>query len=206
MIKKFIDKGKNIAIKRVSASDSEDSIIKDATQKINTEFSGFDKISSEQFFTFSASGKAQIAKITPFNEFNLDWLIILVIPEIEFMQAVEQTRNTTIILGIGTFAFSILLGLLVTRWLINPILKLNEAAKQIEDDSIPFEPEKIAPITQRSDELGELAGMFNDMAHEIFAREQSLKDRVQQMRQETDQAKKAALASGLSGNVDINTL
>ena len=122
------------------------------------------------------------------------------------MQAVEQTRNTTITLGIGTFAFSVLLGLLVTHWLINPILKLNEAAKQIEDDSIPFEPEKIAPITQRSDELGELAGMFNDMAHEIFAREQSLKDRVQQMRQETDQAKKAALASGLSGNVDINTL
>ena len=202
----FIDKGKNTTIQRVSASDSEDLIIKGATQKINTEFSGFGNISNDEFFTFSALGETQIAKITPFNEFNLDWLIILVIPEIEFMQAVEQTRNTTIILGIGTFAFSILLGLLVTRWLINPILKLNEAAKQIEDDSIPFEPEKIAPITQRSDELGELAGMFNDMAHEIFAREQSLKDRVQQMRQETDQAKKAALASGLSGNVDINTL
>ncbi len=204
----FIDKGKKQGIERVVASNSEDGLIKAAAQKVSKEWQGFSNLNQQMLFKFtSKDGEQQIAEIKPFNDkYGLDWLVVLVVPEKEFTQAVDQTTNTTIILGIGTFAFSALLGLLVTNWLVKPILLLNNAAKQIEDDSIPFEPEKIESITQRSDEIGEFAGMFKEMALQIFAREKSLKDRVQQMRQETDQAKKAALASGLSGNVDVNTL
>ncbi|MEL7246701.1 MAG: histidine kinase, partial [Cyanobacteria bacterium J06573_2] len=57
-----------------------------------------------------------------------------------------------------------------------------------------------------SDEIGEFAAVFKEMSQEIFAREQSLKGKVEELRQETDQAKKVALASQLSGNVDVNTL
>ncbi|MEO0844702.1 MAG: histidine kinase, partial [Cyanobacteria bacterium J06643_5] len=73
-------------------------------------------------------------------------------------------------------------------------------------DSIISEPEKLESIAQRSDEIGEFAAVFKEMSQEIFAREQSLKGKVEELRQETDQAKKAALASQLSGNVDVNTL
>ncbi len=200
----FMRKGNDI--KRVTASDSRDLLIRDAAKKVRKKYSNWENIEPEQLLDFSYKGETQIVKITPFDEYNLNWFVVLVVAEKEFMQSVQQTINTTIILGIGIFIFSILLVLLVTNWLIKPILRLNNAAKQIEDDSIPFEPEKIEPIAQRSDEIGELAGMFKEMALQIFAREQSLNSKVEELRQESDQAKKAALASQLSGNVDVHTL
>ena len=139
--------------------------------------------------------KSKLAKITPFeDDYGLDWLVIVVVPEKEFTQGVDNTTRVTIVLAIATFFFCLLLGLAVTTWLIKPILRLNNAAKQIEDEEIPFEPEKIENIAKRPDEIGQLAGMFREMAEHIYAREQNLKDRVKQLHKETDKAKKSSIS------------
>jgi len=54
-----------------------------------------------------------------------------------------------------------------------------------------FQPESLNEVAQRSDELGQLALVFQEMARQVYAREQQLKQQVQQLRIEIDQVRKA---------------
>jgi CheY-like chemotaxis protein len=54
-----------------------------------------------------------------------------------------------------------------------------------------FDPETLTRVATRRDELGRLARVFQQMAREVYAREQRLKQEVQQLRIEIDEAKTA---------------
>ncbi|TMC35385.1 MAG: response regulator [Chloroflexi bacterium] len=54
-----------------------------------------------------------------------------------------------------------------------------------------FESESLDEVAWRSDELGQLALVFQEMARQVYAREQQLQRQVQQLRIEIDHAKKA---------------
>ena len=54
-----------------------------------------------------------------------------------------------------------------------------------------FQPESLNEVAQRSDELGQLALVFQEMARQVYAREQQLKQQVQQLRIEIDQERRA---------------
>jgi CheY-like chemotaxis protein len=54
-----------------------------------------------------------------------------------------------------------------------------------------FDPETLARVATRRDELGQLARVFQRMAREVLAREQRLKQEVQQLRIEIDEARTA---------------
>jgi two-component system, cell cycle response regulator len=55
-----------------------------------------------------------------------------------------------------------------------------------------FQPESLDEVARRNDELGQLALVFQEMARQVYAREQQLKHQVQQLRIEIDQARKAS--------------
>jgi two-component system, cell cycle response regulator len=54
-----------------------------------------------------------------------------------------------------------------------------------------FQPESLDTVAKRPDELGQLALVFQEMAHQVYAREQQLQRQVQQLRVEIDQTRKA---------------
>src|SRR6059058_5972601 len=54
-----------------------------------------------------------------------------------------------------------------------------------------FELECLDGVARRPDELGQLAQVFQDMARQVYAREQQLKQQVQQLRIEIDQTRRA---------------
>jgi CheY-like chemotaxis protein len=54
-----------------------------------------------------------------------------------------------------------------------------------------FDPETLARVATRRDELGRLARVFQRMAREVYVREQRLKEEVQQLRIEIDEARTA---------------
>jgi two-component system cell cycle response regulator len=55
-----------------------------------------------------------------------------------------------------------------------------------------FESESLDEVARRSDELGQLAQVFQEMARQVYAREQQLQRQVQQLRIEIDHARKAS--------------
>ncbi|MEH1782785.1 MAG: cyclic nucleotide-binding domain-containing protein [Nostoc sp.] len=198
----FDDQGKQIEAKNFF----QEPLIKATAEYVNKEYNGFSKIEKEEQFKFSSRRtEPDWVQITPFQDkYGLSWLVVVVVPEKEFMGGFQRTRDVTIIVGLGVLAFSLLMGLVVTRWLTKPILEMNDAAKQIA--SSEFDLNSLTPLAKRSDEIGQLARVFQEMADIIYSREKSLKDRVQQLLSETDKAKKTALLKQMTGNVDFQEL
>jgi CheY-like chemotaxis protein len=67
--------------------------------------------------------------------------------------------------------------------------RVTAAAAAIKANTI--QPESLDGVVRRSDELGQLALVFQEMARQVYAREQHLQRQVQQLRIEIDQARKA---------------
>jgi len=67
--------------------------------------------------------------------------------------------------------------------------QVTAAAAAIKNNT--FQTESLDEVASRSDELGQLAQVFQEMALQVYAREQRLQQQVQQLRIEIDQARKA---------------
>lgn len=72
---------------------------------------------------------------------------------------------------------------------LRQVAHLTDAAAAVEAGT--FDPCCLADVIQRNDELGQLARVFENMAREVYAREQRLKQQLQDLRIEVDEAKKA---------------
>jgi len=67
--------------------------------------------------------------------------------------------------------------------------QVTAAAAAIKNNT--FQTESLDEVASRSDELGQLAQVFQEMALQVYAREQRLQQQVQQLRIEIDQTRKA---------------
>jgi PAS domain S-box-containing protein len=95
---------------------------------------------------------------------GLDWLIVAVIPEADFMQQIHQNTYSTVVLCLVALIGAIVFCILTARWITQPILGLNQSAKALARG----EWHQIAKVNvERSDELGELAKSFNIMTHQL---------------------------------------
>jgi CheY-like chemotaxis protein len=72
---------------------------------------------------------------------------------------------------------------------LRDVARVTGAAGAVEAGS--FAAEDLDPVSARTDALGQLARVFQRMAHEVYAREQRLKQQVQQLRIELDEARQA---------------
>ena len=69
------------------------------------------------------------------------------------------------------------------------VARVTAAATSVEAGE--FEPESLASVARRTDGLGQLARVFQRMAREVYAREQRLRQQVQELRIELSQARQA---------------
>src|SRR3989440_7572164 len=67
--------------------------------------------------------------------------------------------------------------------------RVTAAAAAIKTNT--FQPESLDEVARRSDELGQLALVFQEMARQVYAREQQLQQQVHQLRIEIDQERSA---------------
>ncbi|MEM7127845.1 MAG: cyclic nucleotide-binding domain-containing protein [Chloroflexota bacterium] len=72
---------------------------------------------------------------------------------------------------------------------IQQVARLTATAAAVESGD--YAPERIESVASRSDELGQLARVFQGMIREVAAREQRLEDQVQELRIEVDKARQA---------------
>lgn len=98
------------------------------------------------------------------DDYGLDWLIVNVVPESDFMAQIYANNRTTIILCIITLIIATGLGIITARWITQPLLKLNKTAQKMAQG----EWEK-SFVIQRHDEVGELANSFAQMATQLQA-------------------------------------
>ncbi|MBD2016572.1 PAS domain-containing protein [Microcoleus sp. FACHB-53] len=157
--------------KRLQASKSRNSLTRRTTRYLTQRFGDLSEINSSQQLTFKIENRRQFLRVTPLREGNNeltdaallpDWLMVVVVPETDFQERIDQNTRSTIMLCLGALVLATLLGCLTYQWITQPILRLAAAATALTRG----EWNQTVPI-ERCDELGVLARAFYHMAQQL---------------------------------------
>lgn len=165
---------KDFGAERIKATDSSNPLTQ-ATAKFLTENS-ISQTHTAQQLEFKLQDKRHFLQVLPFSDDKgLDWSIIVVIPESDFMAEIDANNRTTILLCIAALIISTVIGILTARWVTKPILHLNETAKDIAKGNWHQSGE-----IDRTDEVGQLAKSFNSMAQQLQESFETLEQKVEE--------------------------
>ena len=193
----------NARAQRLNALNSRDPLIKATAQYLQERIGNFRKIKESLQLDFMLKGERQFVQITPWrDDFGLDWLVIVVVPESDFMAQINANTRTTILLCLGALGLATVLGIFTSRWITQPILGLSEAASAIARGNLD---QKIS--VKGIEELGVLAQAFNQMAGQLRSSftalektNEELEQRVEERTAELKSAKVEAEAAKVAAD------
>jgi signal transduction histidine kinase len=173
---------------RLKAIHSPEPLIQSTARHLRKRFSTLRSIQSTQQIDYTIAGKRQFVRITPWRDaFGLDWLIVAVVPESDFMEQINANTYTTILLCLLALAIATFLGLMTARWIAQPLHQLAQASQAIAQGNLG------QPIDIRgSREVEVLSQSFNQMATQLKASFDELENRVQERTAELAAAKESA--------------
>ncbi|MDJ0553419.1 MAG: adenylate/guanylate cyclase domain-containing protein [Microcoleaceae cyanobacterium MO_207.B10] len=192
----------NNQVERIKAEKVASPLISNTANYLKQYFGNFDKINSSQYLEFQLNGKRQFLQVVPFSEGeNLDWLIVVVIPEADFMEKINVNTRTTIKLCFISLFVATIVGIFTSRWISQPVMRLSAASREIARGKLDQQVE-----IQLVDELEVLAESFNLMAQQLqqsFAKlektnaelEQRVEERTAALRQSEEKFSLAFQAS-----------
>ncbi|MBF2018617.1 MAG: response regulator [Hydrococcus sp. C42_A2020_068] len=149
--------------KRIKATESSDVLTRLTTQYLLKHFGGLTRINNKQQLDFEIDGERQFLQVVPMkNDLGLDWLIVIAVPEADFMDRIDANTRTTIFLCLGAFGLATVLGFFTSRWLAQPILQLERASVAIASGDL-----NQTVAASGTKELKVLARSFNQMAQQL---------------------------------------
>jgi signal transduction histidine kinase/DNA-binding response OmpR family regulator len=122
--------------------------------KINNLFLDKIKIKNQRYFLLTKPLK---------DQYGLDWLLIITVPESDFLAEIQANYVRTIFLTIMAVIIAIILGILIANYIAKPILELNQASQDIAQGNW----QKQIQVNQIQ-ELSTLAQSFNFMSQQLL--------------------------------------
>jgi diguanylate cyclase (GGDEF)-like protein/PAS domain S-box-containing protein len=180
--------------KRLKANESSDRVTRLTTQYLQQNFSNFNNISPSQQLEFEIDGKRQYIQTMPFTDgYGLDWVIVVVVPEADFIEQIEANTRITVLLCFAALILATVIGLKTSHCITQPILSLSEASKEIAngklDQTVTVEGIK---------ELRALAQAHNQMATQLQESFAELLEANRQLEVEMTERKQAESSLRLS--------
>ncbi|MEB3292876.1 MAG: ATP-binding protein [Synechococcales bacterium] len=172
---------------RLRGTESQDPLVRGAAAHLQQQFGNLQQIQADQKLELTLDGKRHYLSIMPWRDpLGLSWLIVVAVPESDFTAQIEANTRQTILLCLLALAGAAVLGLYTSRWIIQPIQQLSQAATAIANGH--FE-QRVQGSTVR--EFGVLSEAFNQMAQQLQqsfdsleASHDELEERVEQQTEE----------------------
>ncbi|WP_390625396.1 MULTISPECIES: ATP-binding protein [Nostoc] len=150
-------------IRRVKATDSPDPSVQSIAKQIQQTFNGFESITESKKLQLNWQGEPIFVNVTPWrDQYGLDWLVVVSVPEHVFMAQINANSRTTILLCLGALAVATCMGYLTSRWITQPILQMNRASQAMASGNL----DQTLDI-KNIQELNVLAHSFNHMAGQL---------------------------------------
>jgi signal transduction histidine kinase/FixJ family two-component response regulator len=180
---------------RLNTLNSRDRLIQSTAQYLQTKFGSLKQIQQSQQLEYMLAGNCQFVQVTPWHDkYGLDWLVVVVVPESDFMAQINANTHTTILLCLGALVTATAIGIYTSRLITKPILKLSRASQAIASGDLDR-----TVAVKGIQELDILAKSFNQMAGQLrqsFSAlektNQELEQRVSERTTELQAAKEAA--------------
>jgi two-component system sensor histidine kinase ChiS len=148
---------------RLLAVESQDPLVRATAQHLQQEFGSFARLNQAKLEFATADGQQQFLQVMPFQDpRGIDWLVVVVIPEADFMEQIHANTRLTLLLCAVALGTAIAFGIATAHWITKPIMQLSRASAALAKGDWD------RPVTsQRSGELGILSRAFNDMREEL---------------------------------------
>lgn len=154
---------KNDKVEQIQAAEVNNGLIRETAIYLKQYFGDFNQVKTNQPLNFWLNGQRQLLQVVPFtDDDNLNWLIVVVVPEAEFMGQIDANARTTIWLCLAALAIATLIGIQTSRWVARPILQLSNTAVALSqgewNHTIP---------DAHANEVRVLAQSFGQMARQL---------------------------------------
>jgi signal transduction histidine kinase len=148
---------------RLQAQESQNPIVRETSQFLQRKFGNLRQVKQWSTNSFQIQGTRQFLHVMPWkDDWGLDWLVVVVIPESDFTAQIQKNTEKTIQLTALALLVSIALGLYTSRWIIKPILNLKNAAQGLAAGDLSQ-----TVSSSGISELGDLTQAFNYMAAQL---------------------------------------
>jgi PAS domain S-box-containing protein len=176
-------------IKRLNAYSSSEPLIAYAAMYLKEQFTDPAKIILPYQSTFSIKGERHFVRVTSYHDArNMDWRIVMVVPESDFMAQINLNNRNTLGLIMVSLLLSIIVAALLARRITDPLSHLSRSAKALAQGDYD---QKLA--VHSDDEVGELTDAFNTMAFKLKENLASLSESEERFRALVEQAPEAIL-------------
>ena len=183
--------------KRLQGSDSKDPLIEATAKHLTERFNNLSNIKDNQSLEFQLNDQRHFVQVAPWrDEWGLDWLVVVAVPEADFMERINANTRTTILLCLGALGLATALGLYTSRWITRPILRLSRASEAIAGGELT---QSVAASSVG--ELNILARSFNGMAEQLRESFTALEQRVEERTVELKIAKNEAESAKVLADV-----
>jgi signal transduction histidine kinase/CheY-like chemotaxis protein len=179
------DKGTPI---RLPAIQSKNAWTRAIATYLNQQYGNFNQIPKTLKFRVPIPGNTLFAQVVSYyDQYGLNWLLVTVIPESDFMAKINANTQVTIFLCVFTLLIATGLGIITSNLIAMPILSLGQSSRAIANGKLNHVVE-IKGVA----ELETLADAFNDMANQLKTSFETLENRVHERTAELEIAKEKA--------------
>lgn len=153
----------NNQIQRLQTTESPDPAIREISKQIQQQGGGFELINEPRKLQVEWQGERNFVYITPWrDQYGLDWLVVVSVPEKTFMATIHANTQTTIALCLSALAVATVIGYFTSVWITRPILHMKLASGAIASGKLDQEID-----SSNIQELDILAQSFNYMAGQL---------------------------------------
>jgi two-component system sensor histidine kinase ChiS len=150
-------------VERFKAIDSQNVLTRAIASFLNQHFGDLATIKNAEITFFYLNNEKYFLQIKPFADGRgLDWLIVVVAPEADFIEPINTNFYIMLILGLIALVIASWVGIATAKWIVEPLWCLNLAASALARGEWQ---QQIA--MEREDEVGELAHSFNRMSKQL---------------------------------------
>ena len=149
--------------KQIEAVDSTNLLTSKTARYVQKQFSDLTQVKELEELSFEIDGKRQYVLVQPFyDEKGLDFLIVVVVPEADFMEQINASTRATILLCLLALGVAIAVAIVTANWIARPILRIANASEELADGNFN---QRVS--SSRMIEIERLANSFNKMAGQI---------------------------------------
>jgi signal transduction histidine kinase len=167
----------------INVGESQNLVTQQIGQALKEKFSNLQTLNQPIALKLNIDQQSHYVKVEPFqDDKGLDWLIVVTVPENDFMAQINGQRQMTIALSLAAGMIALLISTWTVRWLTRPILKLNQAARNLSRGEWQTQLQ-----VDRRDEVGDLARSFQSMSEQLQASFQKLAEANQGLEKRVNQ-------------------